>query len=337
MNDLEARQFIGDLYTHLLQREPGQEELNRWVKKAVRDLRPEHILRAFVSSKEYMSKRAVSSVFAPGHFHSPVVDPSVVGSYHRRSQAKSFDDLPGITINLEAMIAFWDHELDFIKTTPFTVEKHPRHRFFYDGSPYPWGDAMILRAMIHHYRPRNVIEIGSGFSTACMLDSADQCDHGGMNVTCIEPYPARLHSLMRQTDYDNLTIIPSGVQEVSIEEFDSLNSGDILFIDSTHVLKTGSDVHYELFSILPRLRSGVIVHIHDCPFPFEYPAKWVFDLNYSWNEAYALQAFLMYNNRFSIIFWNSLIARTHRAKLLLDYPSFLTNAGTSIWLVVNSD
>ena len=331
----DARLFVEQLYTHVLKRSPGDRERAMWTDQAVQSSRPQDLFRAFIASNEYVRKQHVTSTFAPGHYHSPVVDPSTVRAYHARSQAQTLDDLRGISVDLDRMLTFWDDNLAFIRTTPFRVEKQPSLRFFYDGSPYPWGDAIILRAIIGFYRPERIIEIGSGFSTACMLDAADDCRHEFMHITCIEPYPDRLHSLLRPGDYDRVLVLSSGVQDVPLDRFDALGPGDILFIDSTHVIKTGSDVHYELFSILPRLRKGVLVHVHDCPFPFEYPDKWVFDLNYSWNEAYALRAFLMYNPRFSILFWNSFLAKMCRDKLAADYPEFLRNAGSSIWLMVN--
>lgn len=330
----EARQFIQDLYTHLIGRHPGQRELDQWTMLAVKSLSPAQVLRAFIDSKEYKARNMVYTLFAAGHYHSPVVDPATVRVYFDKARNKTINDLAGINIDLEEMMAFWDTNLAFIQATPFTEAKDPARRFYYTGSPYPWGDAIMLRAMINHYRPQRVIEIGSGFSTACMLDSADECGHLGMQVTCIEPYPNRLHSLLRPADYERVELVQALVQDVELDLFDALRPGDMLFIDSTHVLKTGSDVHYELFSILPRLRTGVLVHVHDCPFPFEYPEKWVFELNYSWNEAYALRAILMYSNRFKIRFWNSALAKTCRGKIQADYPSFLRNAGTSIWLTV---
>ena len=104
---------------------------------------------------------------------------------------------------------------------------------------------------------------------------------------------------------------------------DSLEPNDFLFVDSTHVLKTGSDVHYELFYLLPRLNPGVLVHFHDVGYPFEYPDKWIYELNYSWNEAYALRAFLMFNAEFSIKFWNSLYAHKFSSQKSSEYPTFL--------------
>ncbi len=97
-----------------------------------------------------------------------------------------------------------------------------------------------------------------------------------------------------------------------VSTFSTLNKNDILFIDSTHVLKTASDVHYELFSILPSLNKGVLVHFHDIQYPFEYPRPWLFKDNMSWNEIYALRAFLMYNSAFEVVFWNGLFAHRQR-------------------------
>ncbi len=331
----DAKAYVEELYTHLLRRTPAAGELGRWAQALMDGATPQSLFRSFVASPEFVRKREVSTLFPPGHYHSPVVDPSTIKAYYARSRAVTLDQLAGIEVDVGRMLDFWNQSLPLIQTTPFREEKTADHRFHYEGGPYPWGDAIMLRAMLSHYRPSRVVEIGSGFSTACMLDTADERQLGTLRITCIEPFPDRLHSLMRPPDFDRVTIIPKGVQEVELGIFDQLGPGDILFIDSTHVLKTGSDVHYELFDILPRLQAGVLVHVHDCPFPFEYPEKWVFDLNYSWNEVYVLRAFLMYNKRFSIVFWNSLLASLYRPKVLADYPPFLRNPGSSIWLIVN--
>jgi hypothetical protein len=111
-----------------------------------------------------------------------------------------------------------------------------------------------------------------------------------------------------------------------------LERNDILLIDSTHVMKTGSDVHFELFHLLPRLKPGVLVHVHDVVFPFEYPTQWVFDENYSWNEAYALRCFLMFNSAFKVLFWSSLYARTYTDAIRGEFAPFLRNPGSAIWI-----
>ena len=145
-------------------------------------------------------------------------------------------------------------------------------------------------------------------------------------------YRQGVNNLLRPEDADRVELIASPVQEVPLDVFSELESGDILFIDSKHVLKTGSDVHYELFSVLPCLRPGVLIHFHDIQYPFEYPRKWVFENNNSWNEIYALRAFLMYNNEFRVLFWCSMLARANRPLLVSTFPLVLRNSGGSIWI-----
>jgi predicted O-methyltransferase YrrM len=186
--------------------------------------------------------------------------------------------------------------------------------------------------MMASCRPRRVVEIGSGFSSACILDSAEHIGIADFKLICIDPNTARLMSLLREGDLQHVNVIEKFIQEVPVEIVDHLNKNDILFIDSTHVMKTGSDVHHEFFKLLPRIRPGVIVHIHDVMYPFEYPKKWIFDENYSWNEAYVLRSFLMYNEKFSVVFWNSLFARHFRKEIQDEFPLFLRNPGGSIWL-----
>jgi predicted O-methyltransferase YrrM len=191
---------------------------------------------------------------------------------------------------------------------------------------------VMLRAMIAHFRPKNVIEIGSGFSSACILDAVDQVGLSDFTMTCIDPDPSRLRSRLREEDHSRVKIIEGPVQDVPVSTFSTLNENDILFIDSTHVLKTASDVHYELFSILPSLKKGVLVHFHDIHYPFEYPRQWLFEKNLSWNEIYALRAFLMYNTAFEVVFWTGLFAHRQHALILETHPLFLQNPGGSIWL-----
>ncbi len=172
-----------------------------------------------------------------------------------------------------------------------------------------------------------MIEIGSGTSSAVALDTFDRFFAKRPQCCFIDPYPALLRSLLKPEDDATVEIIGSPIQDVSLSRFDALGRNDILFIDSTHIVKTGSDVAHELFEILPRLRPGVVVHFHDVLYPFEYPKLWAVDLNYSWNEIYALRAFLMGNHDWEIMFFNDYFARVERARVERDAPEVLTNPG----------
>ncbi len=122
------------------------------------------------------------------------------------------------------------------------------------------------------------------------------------------------------------------MQNVGLDVFAALGPGDILFVDSSHVLKTGSDVCYELFDILPVLQPGVMVHFHDIFYHFEYPAPWVVEERRSWNEIYALRAFLMYNSAFEVVFFNNYFMK--RFPEIAGDPAtpFARNEGGGLWL-----
>ena len=333
MDKEAAEQFVKLIYEGLLHREPGTDEFDSWVVAACKQA-PQEILRAFVQSREYRSKNAVRPHFPLGHFHSPIVDPRTVESYvaKERQQRFSPETIQGIDLDLRQMQALYSQLLPYIKTTCFPEDKGAASRFYYQNGNFPYGDAIILRAMIHLFRPSKIIEIGSGFTSACMLDSFDDAKISHPELVCIDPNASRLRTLLWPGDSEVVRIIERPVQEVGTELFAELRPGDFLFIDSTHVLKTASDVHYELFSILPNLAPGVFVHFHDVQYPFEYPDIWIFERNYSWNEIYAVRAFLMFNMEFRVKYWNSLMATTNRPMLSDGNPLLVRNSGGSIWI-----
>ena len=269
----------------------------------------------------------------PGHFYSPVVDPDTVAGYVAAGRKAGLAGLHGIAFPLDDMAAFWRAHADFIAATPFANAQDGVHRYNYTAGPYRYGDAVVLRAMIHHHRPKRIIEIGSGYSTACMLDTIEELQLEQLRLTCIEPNPERLLGALRAEDRARVTLLRRQVQEVELDVFRALERDDILFIDSSHVLKTGSDVHYALFHILPALAQGVLVHFHDCRFPLEYSDRQIFVKNYSWNEVYGVRALLMYSTRFRVIFHGSLFAEAYPALAAIS-PAFRTNPGSALWMQI---
>jgi hypothetical protein len=128
-----------------------------------------------------------------------------------------------------------------------------------------------------------------------------------------------------------VTLLSQPVQQVDRAVFDRLEAGDVLFIDSSHVTKIGSDVNLLLLEVVPRLRPGVNVHLHDIVWPFEYARKWVYQ-GRAWNEAYLLRALLTGNPRLRITFWSSQLAACHRERVGAALPLWLRDSGTSMWL-----
>jgi predicted O-methyltransferase YrrM len=329
----DADKALHQVLVRLFGRTPTDMEMTKWTERLRGGMSGPAFINQVSRSKAFLARPQVGSKAPPGHFYSPVVDPDAVRGYVEQSRAAGLSGLHGIDFPLEAMAAFWDAHATFIAAAPFPETPDGTHRYCYEGGPYPPGDAIVLRTMIAHWQPKRIIEIGSGYSTACMLDTADELGRDDLSITCIEPYPERLFSRLKPEDQTRLTLHRHGVQDVPIEAFRALERNDILFIDSSHVLKTGSDVHYELFHILPNLAPGVIVHFHDCRFPMEYSDRQIFVKNYSWNEVYGVRAMLMYSTRFEVIFYGSLFAERFPERMAQSAP-FRSNPGSALWIRV---
>ncbi|MGQ7794071.1 class I SAM-dependent methyltransferase [Faunimonas sp. B44] len=328
----EPAEYIRELYAHILRREPGEAELKNWVAAAEKGMSQRDIFHAFVTCDEYKALRgAVEPGHPVGHYYSPVVDPSELVGARKPKRNVEPEAIAGIDLSLPRMRAFWMRHAEAIRATPYSDDPDGKHRFYAHNDIFPIGDATILRAMILANRPKRIIEIGSGFSSAVMLDTIEEAGLD-TNLVLIEPYTERLRSRLRAEDNARVRIVEKPVQEVPVDEFRTLESNDILFIDSTHVLKTGSDVHYELFSILPALKPGVLIHFHDIPYPFEYPDLWIYERRYSWNEAYAVRAFLMYNWNYQVEFMNGLFHMKAADAIKEVFPRFSHNPGASLWI-----
>lgn len=266
-----------------------------------------------------------------GHFYSPVTKPSEVDAHFRRIAAHPPRSLPGITIDHAAMVAKWHDLVPFMRDAPF--EENPKEGFSYgfENVSYSYGDGSVLHAMLRLHRPKRLIEVGSGYTSACTFDTVKHYLDGDCELTFIEPYPEVLKRLLKEGVSD-VRIFGKGVQEVPLEVFDELQPGDFLFIDSTHLLKTGSDVCWELFEVLPRLASGVVIHFHDMFWPFEYPREWAVDENRSWNETYAMRAYLMHNDTLNVLFFNDYFVKLEPALVEETFPTFFKNSGGALWL-----
>jgi hypothetical protein len=207
--------------------------------------------------------------------------------------------LPGINLNegeqlqLLRQCRFAD-ELRLIPS-----EKRSDKTFGYANGMYKHGDADMLYNMIRLCKPGRIIEIGSGQSTlmarlaidANRRESADYtCDH-----TCIEPYE------MSWLEDIGVKVVRDRVEKVDLSMFDALQANDILFIDSSHVIRPWGDVLREMHEIIPRVASGVMVHIHDIFTPRDYPETWLRSQRRLWNEQYLLESFLAYNSAYRVV------------------------------------
>ena len=220
---------------------------------------------------------------------------------------------------------------EYYPKLPFTDQKRPGLRYCFENPNFSYGESIVLYSMISLLRPKRIVEIGSGYSSCVILDTNELVFGHEIDCTFIEPYPDLLLALLKPGDTERLRLIARRVQDVEFERFSELESGDILFIDSSHVSKVGSDVNWILFEILPRLADGVCVHFHDVGYPFEYPKEWIYEGS-AWNEAYLLRAFLQYNDIFVVELHNSFFGQFHREEFGGSLPLGLKNPGTSLWL-----
>ncbi|HJT78579.1 MAG TPA: class I SAM-dependent methyltransferase [Gemmataceae bacterium] len=266
----------------------------------------------------------------PGHFYSPILDAADRARFERDRARPLPREVPGVDLNEDGQLALLRQLRPYYDELPFADHAQPGLRYRYDNPTYSYSDAVCLYAMLRHLRPRRIIEVGSGWSSAVMLDTNERFLANSVRLTCVEPYPDVLHSVMTDADRGRVEVVPCGLQEVGPERFAELAAGDVLFIDSTHVCKPGSDVAYLFAEVLPRLAAGVHVHFHDIFYPFDYPPVWVAQ-GRAWNEAYMLRSFLQFNDRFRVVLFNTFLAHFHREWLEREMPLCRLSCG-SLWL-----
>ncbi len=289
------------------------------------------IRRRFLAVKHHLYPNTKGTdCFAAGHYYSPLLD------------------LKGLSLNQDCYphdgVKNWEHidlrpgeqrtfYTELLREHPplaFPLRRSGESRYFSKNDFFPVSDAYTLSAMIRRFKPGQIVEVGSGFSSAVTLDTLDRSNLSSL-LTFIEPYPDRLYSLLSKADKASARIIEKPVQETPMSVFDHLEANDVLFIDSSHVAKVGSDVSFLLLRVLPRLKKGVFVHIHDIFYPFTMPYSWIYE-GRAWNESLFLRAFLQGNSSYEVVAFNPFAAATFPDVFEHMFPPFLENPGGSIWL-----
>lgn len=226
--------------------------------------------------------------------------------------------LPGIDLNPQG-------QLELLKCFQYNDEltRIPRQsgsalEFYYDNPAFLSGDAEYLYNMVRYFKPRKLIEVGSGFSSLMALKAmeANREEDGSYRgeMICIEPFE---HKWLEDLD---LTVHRELVQKTDVELFRSLEENDILFIDSSHITKPQNDVLFLYLQVLPILNPGVLVHVHDIFTPRDYLEQWVLEDVRFWNEQYLLEAFLSLNVRFEVIAALNFLMRHYPDELLSVCP-----------------
>jgi hypothetical protein len=304
----------------------------KWTLRSQRQSRPTSMDDVKCSNRgaTETSDKVPPLLFPLGHFYSPVADPDDVRAREGRLWSRA-DEMHGIDLNVTAQLALLP------QLRPHTVSiNYPIHdpgdgsTYFYSNDQYPVLDAEFLHAALCLFRPKAMIEVGAGFSSLITAEVNRRLLNNRLDFTCIEPYP-------RQFLVDGVEgitrLVQARVEDVDLSLFDRLEAGDILFIDSSHVSKVGSDVNHFFFNVLPRLRSGVLVHIHDIFLPDEYPKHWVIDEGRNWNEQYLLRAFLEFNPCFEVIWAAHYMGTRHPEAVRMTFPRYPElGGGGSFWI-----
>ena len=264
-----------------------------------------------------------------GHYYSPV--PSLGDIQAADGAFGRPRPLSGVDLDDAGQVALFQELVPFYAELPWGETPGKGLRFGLRNDFYSFADAIFLYCVMRRFRPRRVIEVGSGYSSCAMLDTSDRFLGGQVQFTFIEPYAQAFLALLKPEDRAALRLLESRVQDVPLETYDALAANDILFVDSSHVSKFGSDLNHIVFEVLPRLAPGVLVHFHDVYYPFEYPREVVYS-GIAWNEAYLLRAFLQFNEAFRVRLFTTYLETAHPALVYDAMPLCRRNPGGSLWL-----
>jgi len=267
------------------------------------------------------------------HYYQPLINPHK----YLKKPLNGERYLPAINMCVEEQLTFLA-ELNYgNELILFPLEKRSQNEFYYNNGSYCSGDAEYLYSVIRKTKPSKIIEIGSGQSTlmvqnALIKNSDDnssyRCDH-----TCIEPYEQPWLETI------NVNLIRKKVEEIDLSLFSSLGRNDILFIDSSHIIRAQGDVLCEYLEILPSLKEGVLIHIHDIFTPRDYPESWINE-HLLWNEQYLLEAFLSFNTEYKVIGALNYLSNNFKKEFSAVCPIYALQPGRqpgALWLVKTSN
>lgn len=267
----------------------------------------------------------------PNHFYQPIPDtrelPETLWGKDKECYGIDFQEQKQLSF-LNDIIPKYLKECKFPKQPPCNS-----HEFYLGNGTFEAVDAEVLHCFIRHFKPGHIIEIGVGFSTLILASASRLNANEGINtqLRIIDPYP---NSTLVDGRHGIDDIVISKVESLSPEYFDVLNENDILFIDSSHVVKIGGDVNYNFFKILPRLKPGVIIHFHDIYLPEEYPRDLAFQHRWFWSEQYLLHAFLMHNSDYEVLFAGNYMRTFHQGVLasIIDSYEYGKTIPASFWI-----
>jgi predicted O-methyltransferase YrrM len=272
--------------------------------------------------------------FPPGHYYSAMYDARELVREPARSRIwpPVPYEQPGIDWNADGQRSLLRDVLAGQERLALRADGDPEDGEYYVANgQYPPLDAWILEGILRHLRPNAMIEVGCGFSSLITARVNREHLDRRLRFTCIEPYPRGF--LQRGVDGIGELLVEK-VEDVALERFEALEAGDVLFIDTSHAVRTGGDVVWLFGRVLPRLRPGVVVHIHDVFLPGDYPEHWVRE-GWGWNENYLVEAFLQFNRGYEVLLGAQWALHHALADVELACPGFADSTekgGGALWL-----
>ena len=254
----------------------------------------------------------------PNHFYWPVPDMEELG----KREWPIYPPPPGCNFRLRNQLELAQHFAHTYVPELGWNSNPTSDSYHYSNGYFESCDAEVAYCMVREWKPRRIIEIGSGFSTRVMaqaLRANRELDGVAGELITVDPHPERLPE---NGLGDVVTLVAERVQNLDIGVFEMLRADDMLFIDSSHVVSVGSDVVREYLQILPRLNPGVLVHVHDIFLPSDYPRTAVLENLWFWSEQYLLQAFLSFNPEFEVLWSASAIQLSHARTLEHCFPNW---------------
>ena len=295
----------------------------KYIRSATRQRMP-------VSDKIFMK---VGVLPVNDHYYQPLVNPEKTLSkpLHKERNLKGIDW--NIQEPLELLQKFDVNQE--LKSLPWSKQDAGEHQYYINNPSFLAGDGEFCYNIIRHFKPKKVIEIGCGYSTLVCLQAEkknQELNQGVAKHICVEPYE------MPWLEKLPVEVIRKKVEDIDIDFFTQLEANDILFIDSSHMIRPQGDVLFEFLEILPVLKPGVLIHIHDVFSPRDYPKEWIVDKHCMWNEQYLLEAFLSFNSSFRIIGSVNLLKHNYQQQLEAKCPNSAKipdDEPGSFWIVRN--
>lgn len=242
-------------------------------------------------------------------------------------------NLPGIDLNINQQLNNLSNLIYKNELIELNLHKKtPNYNFCIKNNFFENGDAEIYYQIIRHLKPRNILEVGSGHSTLLALEATKKnknIDRIETNITCIEPYENNW------LDHLKIKILRKRIEELNENYYSGLKKNDILFIDSSHIIRPQGDVLKIFLEIIPNLNKGVIVHVHDIFTPKNYPKKWLINENKFWNEQYLVEAIIMNKEKYEIYFMLNYLKNNYYSQLVKTCPYLKnTNEPSSLYFKI---